>query len=69
MPLRRTVVIDDRLLDEAQQALGTTGIRQTVEAGLREAVRRHRLEELRRALGTFDLDLSADDLRRLRDAE
>ena len=67
--MRRTVVIDDQLLDQAQRALGTRGIRETVEAGLREAVRRRRIQELREAFGTFDLDLTADQLQRLRDAE
>lgn len=44
---RRTVVIDDKLLEEAQRVLGTKGIRDTVEVGLRETIRRRRLEELR----------------------
>jgi Arc/MetJ family transcription regulator len=34
--MRRTVVIDDKLLEEAQKALGTRGVRDTVEAGLRK---------------------------------
>ncbi len=67
--MRRTVVIDDDLLDEAQRALGTSGIRETVEAGLREAIRRRRLQELRQALGTIELDLSLEDLWRMRDAD
>jgi len=67
--LRRTVVIDDELLEDAQRALGTSGIRETVEAGLREAVHRRRLQELREAMGMFSLDLTAEDLQRLRDAE
>jgi len=62
-------VIDDDLLEDAQRALGTSGIRETVEAGLREAVRRRRLQELREAMGTFSLELTAEDLRHLRDAE
>ncbi len=65
--MRRTVVIDDNLLEEARQALGTASIRDTVEAGLREAVRRHRLEKLRRSLGKLDLDLTLEELARLRD--
>jgi Arc/MetJ family transcription regulator len=64
---RTTVVIDERLLEEAQKVLGTKGIRDTIEAGLREAVRRGRLMELRRSLGTFDLELTPEELARLRD--
>ncbi len=63
---RRTVVIDDKLLDEARQALGTRSIRATIETGLREAIRKQRLEELRQSLGMLDLDLTAKDLERLR---
>lgn len=63
---RRTVVIDDKLLQEAQRVLGTRGIRATIEAGLKEAVRKRRLEALRRSLGTIDLGLKADELERLR---
>lgn len=64
--MRRTVVIDDKLLEEARRVLGTRGIRETVEAGLREAIRRRRLEELRRSLGKVELDLTPEELARLR---
>ncbi|HLE80695.1 MAG TPA: type II toxin-antitoxin system VapB family antitoxin [Dehalococcoidia bacterium] len=67
--MRRTVVMDDKLLEEAREALGTKSIRETIELGLREVVRRHRLEELRRSLGTVDLALTPEELKRLRDAE
>ncbi|HLB12303.1 MAG TPA: type II toxin-antitoxin system VapB family antitoxin [Dehalococcoidia bacterium] len=65
--MRRTVVIDDRLLEEAREALGTRGVRDTIEAGLREVIRKRRLEELRRSLGTIELDLTPEELERLRD--
>lgn len=65
--MRRTVVIDDKLLEEARQVLGTNGIRDTLEAGLREAIRRHRLEELRQSLGKIELNLTSEELARLRD--
>ena len=65
--MRRTVVIDDKLLEEARAALGTESIRATIEAGLREAIRRRRLATLRASLGTIDLDLTAEELERLRD--
>lgn len=64
--MRRTVVIDDKLLEEARRVLGTRGIRETVEAGLREAIRRRRLEELRGSLGKVELDLTPEELARLR---
>lgn len=66
--MRRTVLIDDKLLEEARHALGTKSIRETVAAGLREAIRRRRLEELRRSLGTVHMELTPEELARLRDA-
>ncbi len=67
--MRRTVIIDDELLEEARRTLGTRSIRETIELGLREAVRRRRLEELRRSLGTVDLDLTPEELARLRNED
>jgi Arc/MetJ family transcription regulator len=67
--MRRTVVIEDDLLEDAQRLLGTKGIRDTVEEALREVIRRYRLEQLRKSLGTMDLGLTSEELSRLRDAE
>ncbi len=64
--MRRRLVIDDHLLEEARRVLGATRVRETVEAGLREAIRRHHLEDLRHSLGKIDLDLTAQELARLR---
>jgi hypothetical protein len=60
--MRRTVVIDDALLDEARAASGNQSIRRTVEEALREMIRRHRLEEARKALGTFDHLMTVEEL-------
>ena len=67
--MRRTVVIEDALLEDAQRLLGTSGIRDTVEEALREVIRRYRLEQLRKSLGTMDLGLTSEELTRLRNAE
>ena len=67
--MRRTVVIEDTLLDDAKRLLGTSGIRDTVEEALREVIRRYRLEQLRKSLGTMDLGLTSEELTRLRNAE
>lgn len=37
---RTTLDVDDELLRRAQRALGTTGLKDTVDAALREATRR-----------------------------
>lgn len=67
--MRRTVVVDDQLLEEARRVLGTKTIRDTIETGLRETIRRRRIEELRRSLGKVKLDLTAEDLEKLRGSE
>ncbi len=67
--MRRTVVIEDSLLEDAQRLLGTRGIRDTVKKALREVIRRHHLEQLRQSLGTLDLGLTSEELTKLRDAK
>ena len=67
--MRRTVVIQDSLLEDARRLLGTKGIRDTVEEALREVIRRDRLEKLRNSLGNVDLGLTSEDLTKLRNLE
>ena len=67
--MRRTVVIDDTLLTDAQRLLGTKGIRDTVEGALRDVIRRHDLEQLRSSLGTMDLGLTSEELTELQSEE
>ena len=67
--MRRTVVIEDTLLEDTQPLLGTRGIPDTIEEALPEVIRRHRLENLRNSLGTVALGLTSEDRTSLRDAE
>ena len=67
--MRTTVVIDEALLKKAQEALGTETIRETVERALEEAVRVHRRQELLALRGQVDLDLTLEELERLRSEE
>ena len=66
--MRRRVVIEDTLLDDARRLLGTKGIRDTFEEALREVIRRYRLEQLRNSLGSMELGLTSEGLTRLRAA-
>lgn len=54
---RTTIELDQSLLDEAREVLGTTGIRETVERAMREAIdaelRRQLAEQIRSGEG-FD---------------
>jgi Arc/MetJ family transcription regulator len=63
---KTTVIIDDKLLDEAMMASGAKTKRQAITTALEELIRRKNLEALRQELGTFDLALSVDDLEKLR---
>jgi len=64
--MKTTVVIDDELLREAMEATGAKTKREAIESGLRELVRRKSLKALREELGSFDLDLSLEELERRR---
>ena len=46
MSRRTTLEIDDALLNQAQKALGTNGLKETVDKAFQEAVRRHLRERL-----------------------
>lgn len=66
---RTTVFIDEGLLEEAIRATGARSKREAVEKGLRSLVRRYNRETLDTELGTFEIDLTLEDLERLRDAQ
>ena len=65
--LRRTIVVDDKVLQEAREALGTRTIRETVQLALSDVVRRRRLEKLRHSFGTWEIDMTLEELLRLRE--
>ena len=46
MSRRTTIEVDDELLSRAQKALGTHGLKDTVERAFREAIRRDLRERL-----------------------
>jgi Arc/MetJ family transcription regulator len=64
---KTTVVIDDKLLDEAMRVSGAKTKKQAITTGLKELIRRKNLEALRQELGTYDLALSLEELEKLRD--
>ncbi len=65
---KTTVLIDENLLAEAIQTIGARTKKEAIEAGLRSLIERHNREALRKELGTFDIDLTIDELERLRNA-
>ncbi len=64
---RTTIEIDEALLGHAQAALGTRGLKDTVDAALTEVIRRAQRERLvQRIAGGAGIDRSADLLRETR---
>jgi len=66
---RTTVNIDDELMEEALTVSDVSTKRGVIEEALREFVRARRIESLRRRLGNFELGLSYEELRRMREDE
>ena len=64
--MKTSVAIDDKLLKEAMEAIGARTKKETIEAGLKELVRKKNLQALKEELGTFDLDLTLEELEKLR---
>ena len=70
MAMRKTTVfIDEKLLEEAIKAIGARTKKEAIEEGLRSLVKKHHKELFKNELGTYDLDLSLDELENLRNAE
>ena len=66
---KTTVLIDEQLLLAAMNAIGVRTKEEVIRAGLETLVRLIQRESLQKDLGSFDLDLSLEDLARLRNAE
>lgn len=64
--MKTTVVIDEELLEDAKKLLKTVTIVDTVHASLQFVKRQHQLGMLADALGTIDLDLTPEGIRRQR---
>jgi Arc/MetJ family transcription regulator len=65
---KTTVLINELLLEEAKKAVGVKSIREVIEIGLNALVRQSNREALRKELGTYDIDLTLEDLELLRNA-
>ena len=66
---KTTVVIDEKLLKDAIDAIGARSKKEAIEAGLRSLVREYNREALRRELGTFEIELTLDELEQLRNVD
>jgi Arc/MetJ family transcription regulator len=66
---KTTVLIDEKLLADAMQAIGARTKKEAIRAGLEALVKHHHRQSLQKELGTFDIDLNLEELERLRNAE
>ena len=66
---KTTVLIDEELLKAAAESIGARTKKETIETALLSLVRQYNREKLRKELGTFDIDLTSEELERLRNAE
>jgi len=67
--MKTTVVLDDELLSEAIEAIHARSKKEAIEAGLKELVRKKNREALISELGTYDLDVTLEELEELRSGE
>ena len=63
---KTTVFVDETLIELALKASKLKTKKEVIEAGLKELVRRRNQELLRQELGSFDIDLTLDELKRRR---
>jgi Arc/MetJ family transcription regulator len=66
---RTTVVIDDKLLEEAKKATGESTTRGTVNKALEEVVRRQHIKELLALKGSGIVSLTPEELEDMRSNE
>jgi len=63
---KTTVFVDETLIELALKASKLKTKKEVIEAGLKELVRKKNQELLRQELGSFDMDLPLDELKRRR---
>lgn len=64
--MRSTLDLPDGLIEEAKRLTGLRTKRAVVVRALDELVRRERLQRFRERLGSFDFDLTQEDLEKMR---
>ena len=66
---KTTVEIDETLLNEAIRITNLKTKKAVIEKGLKELLRARNRDLLRQELGTFDIDLSLEQLKKKRASE
>lgn len=55
---KTTVVLDDKLIEKALRTTNLKTKKEVVEEGLKELIRKKNREQLRKELGTYDIELT-----------
>ncbi len=63
---KTTVEIDEKLMERAMQISGAKTKKKAIEYGLRELIKSINRDLFKKELGTFDIDLTAEDLEKTR---
>ncbi|UCC39622.1 MAG: type II toxin-antitoxin system VapB family antitoxin [Candidatus Aminicenantes bacterium] len=63
---KTTVEIDEKLLEKAMQLSGAKTKKSAIEYGLRELIKSINRNLFKKELGTFNLDLTSEDLDEMR---
>ncbi len=63
---KTTVEIDEKLLEKAMQLSGAKTKKRAIEYGLRELIKSINRDLFKKELGTFDMDLTSEDLDKMR---
>ena len=67
--MRTTIDLDDDLVKEAMDLLGVKTKRAAIQRSLQEMIRRERRNRLKGRFGRLDLQLTLNDLERMRQDE
>jgi Arc/MetJ family transcription regulator len=67
--MRSTIDIDEKLLKEAMRLTQARTKKELINKALKELIKRKRIEEFRRKLGQFDLDIDLQQLEEMRSGE
>ncbi|UCB46674.1 MAG: type II toxin-antitoxin system VapB family antitoxin [Spirochaetota bacterium] len=66
--MRRSIIlIDAELIEEARRLTNLNTKREVIEEGLRALIRKKNRETLRNELGTYDIDLTLEELEKMRE--
>lgn len=65
--MRMSVTLDEKLLEEAQEVSGKKIKREVIEEALKELIRKKRREEAIKHAGTIQVDMTLEELLRMRE--